>query len=172
VVKCNRYDSSWQNVTRVYGIAVKAGMPEDTIDVPKGAISGYVLTDTDGFNEIVTTESVIPLNQWVHVSFVRSLSTGMHLYVNGYEKSAKALHGVQNPAGLIANGTEVYFGHDAQVIIDEVSISNLKPEDQTLLSLIDIGPNLLAAIIIVAVVFALAWTLRRAIQYWIVRSRP
>lgn len=172
VVKCTRYDASWENVTRVYGIAIKSGIPEKEHAVHTGALSGYVLTDTAGFNEVVTTESVIPLNQWVHVSFIRSLSTGLHLYVNGYEKSTETLHGVQNPSGLIVNGTEIYFGHDAQAVIDEVSISDLKPEEETLLSQIDIGQNLLTAVIIVTVVFGLAWTLRKAIQYWIVRSRP
>lgn len=170
VTKCTRYDASWENVTRVYGIAVKAGITENGYAVPKGAISGYVLTDTGGFNEIVTTESVVPLNEWIHVAFTRT-ATGMHIYVNGYEKDAKAIYGVQNPSGLIINGTEVYFGHDAEVIMDEVCISNLAPEEQTLLAQIDIGPNILTAVIIVAVVFAVAWILRRAIQMWIIRSR-
>jgi hypothetical protein len=95
----------------------------------------------------------------------------MHLYVNGYEKDVKAIYGVQNPTGSIINGTEVYFGHDSQVIIDEVHISNLVPEAQTLSAQIDIGPNMLIAVIVVAVVFAVAWFLRRAIQMWIIRSR-
>ena len=171
VTKCTRYDASWENVTRVYGIAVKAGIPENGYAVPRGALSGYVFTDKGGFNEIITRETVIPLNEWIHVAFTRSPTTGMHLYVNGYEKGIKAIYGVQNPIGSIINGTEVYFGHDAQVIIDEVRISNLAPEAQTLSAQIDIGPNMLIAVIVVAVVFAVAWLLRRAIQMWMIRSR-
>ena len=171
VTKCTRYDASWENVTRVYGIAVKSGIPENGYAVSKGALSGYVYTDTGGFNEIVTTEAVVPLNEWVHVSFVRSSTTGMHIYINGYEKDVRALYGVQNPSGHIINGTEVYFGHDAQVIIDEVRITNLAPEEQTVMAEIDIGPNLLIAVIVVAVVFAVAWFLRRAVQVWVVKSR-
>jgi hypothetical protein len=171
VVKCTRTDASWQNATRVYGIDVKAGLPQNGYTVPAGALSGYVLTDTGGFNEIVTTEPVVPLNEWIHVAFTRSLATGMHIYVNGVEQSVKAIYGTQNPMGSIINGTEVYFGHDAEVTIDEIRISNLAPESQAVTAQIDIGPNLLAAIIVVAAIFATAWLLRRAIQMWVVRSR-
>jgi hypothetical protein len=172
VVKCTRYDASWQNVTRIYGLAVKAGIPQNGYTIPSGALSGYVLTDTGGFNEIVTTESAVPLNEWINVAFTRSLATGMHLYVNGVEKNVKAIYGVQNPSGSIINGTEVYLGHDAVVTIDEVRISNLAPEAQAVSAQIDIGPNLLVAVIVVAVIFAVAWLLRRAIQMWMIRSRP
>jgi hypothetical protein len=171
VVKCTRTDASWQNVTRIYGIAVKAGLPQNGCTVPTGALSGYVFTDTGGFNEIVTTKPVVPLNEWIHVAFTRSLATGMHIYVNGVEQNVKAIYGTQNPTGSIINGTELYFGHDAEVTIDEVSISNLAPESQAVLSQIDIGPNLLVAAIVVAVIFATAWLLRRAIQMWVIRSR-
>jgi hypothetical protein len=171
VVKCTRTDASWQNVTRIYGIAVKAGLPQNGCTVPTGALSGYVFTDTGGFSEIVTTEPVVPLNEWIHVAFTRSLATGMHIYVNGVEQNVKAIYGTQNPTGSIINGTELYFGHDAEVTIDEVSISNLAPESQAVLSQIDIGPNLLVAAIVVAVIFATAWLLRRAIQMWVIRSR-
>jgi hypothetical protein len=171
VSKCTRYDDSYENATRVYGIAIKSDIQENGVAIQKGALSGYVHTDIDGYNEIVTTESVVPLNKWVHVSFVRTLSTGMHLYVNGYEKDVIALSGVQNPQGKIIDGTEVYFGHDANVIIDEIRITNLSPES-LLLSQIDIGPNLFITIIVVTIVFAIAWVLRRAIQMWTIRSRP
>ncbi len=171
VIKCTRSDAGWENVTRVYGIAVKAGISENGHTVPLGALSGYVYTDTGGFNEIVTTEQVVPLNDWINVAFTRNLATGMHLYVNGYEKDVTAIHGVQNPIGFILNGTEVYFGHDSQVTIDEVRISNLDPESQTVAAQIDIGPNLLAAVIVVAVIFAVAWLLRRALQLWLIHSR-
>jgi len=171
LVKCTRNDASWQNVTRIYGLAVKAGLAQNGYTVPAGALSGYVLTDTEGFSEIVTTEPVVPLNEWIHVAFTRSLATGMHIYVNGVEQNVKAIYGTQNPTGSIINGTELYFGHDAEVTIDEVRISNLAPESQAVLSQIDIGPNLLVAVIVVAVIFATAWLLRRAIQMWVIRSR-
>jgi uncharacterized protein (UPF0333 family) len=171
VVKCTRTDATSESVTRIYGIAVKAGLPQNGYTVPTGALSGYVYTDTEGLNEIVTTEPVVPLNEWIHVAFTRSLTTGMHLYVNGVEQSVKTIYGTQNPTGSIINGTEVYFGHDAEVTMDEVRISNLAPESQTVAAQIDIGPNLLVAVIVVSLIFAVAWLLRRAIQTWIIRSR-
>jgi len=170
IVKCDRSDASWENVSRVVGLAVRSGVSEDGIPVPQGALSGFVLTDTGVANEIVTIGPVVPLNQWLHVAFT-STSTGMHLYVNGYEQEVRVIRGVQNPTGKIANGTEYYFGHDSKVIIDEVRISNTAPEKQTLAAQIDIGSNTLTAIIVVAVVFAVAWVLRRAIQMWIIHSR-
>ncbi len=172
LIKCSRIDGTSQNVTRIYGIAVKAGLPQNGYTVPEGALSGYVFTDAGGFNEIVTTESVVPLNEWVHVAFTRSLTTGMHLYVNGVEQNVKAIYGTQNPTGSMINGTEIYFGHDAEVTIDEVRISDLAPESQTVAAQIDIGPNILIAAIVISVVFATAWLLRRAIQMWVIRSRP
>jgi uncharacterized protein (UPF0333 family) len=171
VVKCTRTDATSESVTRIYGIAVKAGLPQNGYTVPTGALSGYVYTDTEGLNEIVTTEPVVPLNEWIHVAFTRSLTTGMHLYVNGVGQSVKTIYGTQNPTGSIINGTEVYFGHDAEVTMDEVRISNLAPESQTVAAQIDIGPNLLVAVIVVSLIFAVAWLLRRAIQTWIIRSR-
>ena len=171
VVKCTRIDGTSENVTRIYGIAVKAGLPQNGYTVPTGALSGYVYTDTGGLNEIVTTEAVVPLNEWIHVTFTRSLTTGMHLYVNGVEQNVKTIYGTQNPTGSMINGTELYLGHDAEVTMDEVRISNLATESQTVAAQIDIGPNLLVAVIAVAVIFAVAWLLRRAIQMWVIRSR-
>ena len=171
VVKCTRTDASSENVTRIYGIAVKAGLPQNGYAVAAGALSGYVFTDTGGFNEIVTTEPVVPLNEWIHVTFKRDLATGMHLYVNGVEQTVKAIYGTQNPTGSMINGTELYFGHDAMVTMDEVRINDLALESQTVTAQIDIGPNLLAAIIAVALIFATAWLLRRAIQMWTIRSK-
>ena len=170
VVKCTRDGVYTENTTRIYGLAVSAGLSENGQNVPKGALSGCVFTDAGGFNEIVTTESVVPLNQWIHVAFTRSPATGMHLYVNGVEKNVKTVYGVQNPAGLIRNGTEVYFGHDSQVTIDEIHISDLAPESQTVMAQVDIGPNMLAALIVVTVIMAVALVLRRAIQMWAIRS--
>jgi hypothetical protein len=171
VVKCTRSDPGWQNITRIVGLAVRASSSEKDSSKPQGVLSGFVLTDTGGFNEIETTEPVISLDQWTHVAFTRT-ATGMHLYVNGYEKNVNAIHGVQNPTGAILNGSEIYFGHDAEVTMDEVRISNLAPELQAVSAEIDIGPNLLIAVIVVAVVFAAAWFLRRAIQMWVIRSKP
>lgn len=171
VVKCSRIDGTSENVTRIYGIAVKAGLPQNGYTMPTGALSGYVFTDTGGFNEIVTTEPVVPLNEWIHVAFTRSLTTGMHIYVNGVEQNVKTIYGTQNPAGSMINGTELYFGHDSEVTMDEVHISNLAPESQTVAAQIDIGPNLLVAVIVVSLIFAAAWLLRRAIQMWVIRSK-
>lgn len=171
VVKCSRIDGTSENVTRIYGIAVKAGLPQNGYTVPTGALSGYVFTDTGGFNEIVTTEPVVPLDDWIHVAFTRSLTTGMHIYVNGVEQNVKTIYGTQNPAGSMINGTELYFGHDSEVTMDEVHISNLAPESQTVAAQIDIGPNLLVAVIVVSLIFAAAWLLRRAIQMWVIRSK-
>jgi hypothetical protein len=171
VVKCSRIDGTSENVTRIYGIAVKAGLPQNGYAVPTGALSGYVFTDTGGFNEIVTTEPVVPLNEWIHVAFTRSLTTGMHIYINGVEQNVKTIYGTQNPAGSMINGTELYFGHDSEVTMDEVHISNLAPESETVAAQIDIGPNLLVAVIVVSLIFAAAWLLRRAIQMWVIRSK-
>lgn len=172
VVKCSRTDASSENTTRVYGLAVKAGLPQNGHAVPVGALSGCVYTDTDGFNEIVTTESVVPLNTWVHVAFTRTLATGMHLYVNGVDQRVNAIFGTQNPSGKMINGTEVYFGHDAEATIDEVQISDLSPASELALAEIDIGPNMLVALIAVTVIMAIALVLRRAIQMWAIRGKP
>ena len=171
VAECTRSDASWERVTRVCGIAVKAGISQNGHTVPTGALSGFVYTDTGGFNEIVTTEPVVPLNEWIHVKFTRKLATGMQIYVNGVEQSVKAIYGTQNPTGSIIEGTEFYFGHDAFVTMDEIHISNLAPESQTVEAQIDIGPNILIAVIAVALIFAVAWLLRKAIQMWVIRSR-
>jgi hypothetical protein len=171
VVKCTRTDASSENTTRIYGLAVKADLPEDGETVSVGALSGYVFTDTAGFNEVVTTEPVIPLDEWVHVAFVRRLTTGMHLYVNGVEMPTKILYGTKNPSGRIINGTEVYFGHDSESTIDEIQISDLAPES-AVTSQVDIGPNMLVALVAVTVIVAVAWVLRRAIQMWAIHSKP
>jgi hypothetical protein len=170
VVKCTRPDASWQNISRIVGLAIRSGSPTDQLTAPKGTLSGFIRTDTEGANEIVTTEPVIILNEWTHVALTRT-STGMHLYVNGYEKAVRTIQGTQNPKGSIVNGTELYFGHDSQVTIDEIHISNLAPETKATLAQIDIGPNLLVAVVAVATIFAAAWLLRRAIQMWVLRSK-
>ncbi len=165
VVKVTRTGPEVEDVTRVFGLAVKPSPEQDK----KGVLSGCVFTDSSGFNEILTTEPVVSLNQWINVAFTRT-STGMHLYVNGKEQDAKTIEGAQNPMGSIINGTEVYIGHDSEVIIDEVKISDLATE-KVLSAQIDIGNNTLIAIIIAVVVLATAWVLRKAIQTWVIYSK-
>jgi parallel beta-helix repeat protein len=110
---------------RIAGLAVNGMEPENSTSPVVGALRGYVVTDTEGFNEIVTTEAVIPLNEWTHVVFTRSLTSGMHLYVNGEEKTVTVTQGKQNPTGTIKRSAAMYIGHDSNAIIDELSISNI-----------------------------------------------
>ncbi len=171
VVKCTRTDETWQSTSRIVGLAIRGTSSEDNVNVPAGSLSGFVRTENGAFNEIVTNEPVIKPNQWTHVTFTRT-ETGMHLYVNGHEQTAEAIHGTQNPAGKIMNGTEIYFGHDAKITLDEVSITDLAPEvENEMLAAIDIGPNLLTATVAIALIFAVAWLLRRAIQMRVIHSR-
>ena len=168
MVKCNHPDqaAAWQNTTRVLGLAVRAGTPEAGENYMQGALSGFVTTDAGGFNEIVTNQP-IPLNTWVEVEFTRTAS-GMHLYVNSQEQAVNVLHGAQNPTGNILNGTEYYIGHDSYATIDNVKLTDLAPDTE---NSFDIGPNIMIVIIVVSLVFAIAWILRRAIQLWIIRPK-
>jgi hypothetical protein len=109
---------------RVVGLAVNGVEPENSSSPEVGALRGYIVTDADGFNEIVTTEPVIVLDEWTHIVFTRSLTSGMHLYLNGEEKAVTVTAGKQNPTGTINRNAVMYIGHDASTIIDEVSISN------------------------------------------------
>jgi hypothetical protein len=92
--------------------------------------------------------------------------------MNGIEQQVTSIYGVQNPSGKIINGTEVYFGHDAEATIDEIQISDLAPESEIAMAEIDIGPNMLVALIAVTTIMAIALILRRAIQMWAIRGRP
>jgi hypothetical protein len=168
VVKCNHPDQAcaWQNTTRVLGLATRAGS-ENGVCYVEGALSGFVWTDIDGFNEIVTKDPV-PLNQWINVEFSRT-ATGMHLYINGVEQAVDVIKGVQNPQGNILPGTEYYFGHDGLATIDDIRISDLSLSESE--SAFDIGPNIMVVVIVVSVIFAAAWLLRRAIQLWIIRPK-
>jgi hypothetical protein len=170
LVKANHPDqaAAWQKTTRVLGLAIRAGDPVSGENYVQGALSGFVLTDSGGFNEIVTTQPV-PLKQWVQVEFTRT-STGMHLYINGYEQSVDVLHGVENPQGNIVNGTEYYVGHDGLASIQDVTLTDLSPP-KVVEAAFDIGPNMMIVIIVVSVVFAIAWLLRRLIQLWLIRPR-
>lgn len=170
VVKCTRTDPTWYSSSRVVGLAIKGQGNEDGASVQAGVLSGFVRTEEGTFNEIVTTQP-ITLNTWTHVTFDRT-ATGMHLYVGGYQQTVSAIHGVQNPKGRIMNGTEIYFGHDANLTLDEVTMTDLAPEvETTILSSIDIGPNLMIAVVAVALIFAVAWLLRRAIQMRVIHTR-
>jgi hypothetical protein len=171
VVKCTRTDPTWYSSSRVVGLAIRGLGNEDGASVHAGCLSGFVRTEDGTFNEIVTAQAVIPLNTWTHVAFDRT-ATGMHLYLDGYEQTVSTIHGNQNPTGRIMNGTEIYFGHDAQLTLDEVTMTDLAPEvENTILASIDIGPNLMIAVVAVAVIFAVAWLLRRAIQMRVIHSR-
>jgi hypothetical protein len=170
VVKCTHPDQAcaWQNTIRIDGVAIRGTYLSDEVDQVVGAISGFVYTDSGGFNEIVTTEPV-SLNEWINVEFTRT-STGMHLYINGYERSVNVIHGVQNPKGQIMNGTEYYIGHDALATIQNVQITDLAPPE-VVEGAFDIGPNIMIAAIAVALILAIAWVLRRAIQLWLIRPK-
>ncbi len=85
---------------------------------------GYIVTDKEGFNEIVTLEPVISENKWINIVFERSASSGMHLYVDGEEKNIMITEGTQSPTGKIERSTYLYVGHDANTIIDELVIKN------------------------------------------------
>lgn len=172
IVIAYRAGLEWQSVTRICGIALKPSQYHE-----KGFLKSYVYTDKEHLNEIMTTEPLIPLNRWVHVAFTRSLSSGMHLYVNGEEVEVNVVHGVQNPRGKILMGTEIFFGHDAEIIIDEPRICDVALDPSQFIlkdtleltvshTEIDIGPNLMTAIIIAALIFAAAWLLRRIVQTW------
>jgi nitrous oxidase accessory protein len=110
--------------SRIAGLAVNGVEPVDSISPSIGALRGYVVTDTESLNEIVTTEPVIHLKEWTHVVFTRSLTSGMHLYVNGKEEAVRVTEGTQNPTGNIKRSTYLYIGHDSNTLIDELSISN------------------------------------------------
>jgi len=161
-------DCAWQNTTRVLGLALRAGTPETGEAYTAGVLSGFVYTTEGGFNEVVTTEP-IAFNQWINVEFTRT-ATGMHLYIDGQEQAVTVLHGTQNPTGDILNGTEYYFGHDSYATIDNVKITDLSPPELAE-DAFDIGPNIMIAIIVVSLVFAVAWLLRRAIQLWIIKPK-
>ena len=114
--------------TRILGLAINGVAPSNSSDPALGALRGYVTTDTAGFNEIITSQYVIPLNVWTHVVFVRSTKTGMHLYVNGKEQNVTVTAGTQNPAGSIEQASGLYIGHDSITTIDNVKILNIAAE--------------------------------------------
>ncbi len=108
--------------TRTLGLAVNGETPTNDSSPPIGVLRAYVMT-TSGFNEIDSKEA-LPFNTWVHVVFVRSTTTGMHLYVNGIEQSVNVVAGTANPTGPIQKPTDIYIGHDSITQIDQLQISN------------------------------------------------
>lgn len=109
--------------TRTFGLAINGQAPQNDSSPAVGALRAYVVTKDGGLNEIVT-KSVVPLNQWIHVVFTRSLTTGMHIYIDGKEQEVTVSAGVANPSGAILRQNEIYIGHDSMCTIDELKISN------------------------------------------------
>ncbi len=117
--------------TRVIGLSITGAATSNSTFPAVGSLRGYVTTDTSGFNEIVTNQPVIALNEWTHVTFIRSVETGMHLYVNGVEQNVTVTAGTQNPGGSIMKTTGLIFGHDSVTTIDDVRILNTDIESST-----------------------------------------
>jgi parallel beta-helix repeat protein len=122
LVECIRTTASLP--ARTLGIAINGETPQNSSSPPIAALRGYVMTQTGILNEIDTTEPV-PLNQWIHVVFTRSLTSGMHIYINGTEQKVQVTSGVTNPSGSIATQNELYIGHDSITQINELHVSNM-----------------------------------------------
>ena len=127
IVECLRTTASLP--ARTLGIAINGETPQNSSSPPIAALRGYVMTQNGVLNEIDTTQP-IPLNQWIHVVFTRSLTSGMHIYVNGTEQAVQVISGVANPSGPIMTQNELYIGHDSITQIDELRVSNMV-EQQT-----------------------------------------
>ncbi len=106
---------------QVWGFAINGDASDGSVSV--GALRGFILDKAGTLNEIVTT-ATLPLNQWMHVVFTRSLTSGMHIYINNEEQDVHVTSGVQNPTQPIQLGNEIYIGHDSITTLDDVSISN------------------------------------------------
>ena len=108
--------------TRLLGLAVNGQTPINASSPAVGALRGYVVTPS-GLNEIDTV-AVLPNDTWVHVVFTRSLSNGMHIYINGKEQAVTVTYGTADPTGQIPNPTDIYIGHDSKTEIQNLQISN------------------------------------------------
>ena len=122
IVECLRTTASLPD--RTLGIAINGETPQNSSSPPVAALRGYVMTQNGVLNEIDTAEPV-PLNQWIHVVFTRSLTSGMHIYINGTEQAVQVTSGVANPSGNIVTQNELYIGHDSITQIDELHVSNM-----------------------------------------------
>ena len=88
LVECLRSTASLP--ARTLGIAINGETPQNSSSPPIAALRGCVMTQNGVLNEIDTTNPV-PLNQWIHVVFTRSLTSGMHIYVNGDRTSSSSV---------------------------------------------------------------------------------
>lgn len=113
---------------RIIGLAVNGLKPENSSSLQIGSLRGYVTTDLDGFNEIASSQAVINLKEWTHVLFIRSLDSGLELLVDGQKVETEVVEGIQNPKGKMSRSTYLYLGHDANTLLDEVSIGNIALE--------------------------------------------
>lgn len=109
--------------TRILGLAVN-GKPLENETILEGALRGYVVTESNGLNEIVTKNFVVEYNEWIHVTFIRSLDNGMQIFVNGKNQEVIVTSGKQNPSGNIRRPTYLYIGHDSKMAIDELIMYN------------------------------------------------
>lgn len=132
VIQAVREDVSYPK--RILGLAINGVEPENNSSPQVGSLRGYIVTDTEGFNEIVTTEPAIQDNKWINIVFKRSKTSGMHLFVDGEEKKIMVTNGNQNPSGTIKRSTYMYVGHDSNTIIDELIISNTAPNSLEIFS--------------------------------------
>jgi parallel beta-helix repeat protein len=108
--------------TRTLGLAINGETPTNDSSPSLGVLRAYVKTPA-GLNEINTKEA-LPFDTWVHVVFIRSITTGMHIYVNGKEQAVTVAAGTATPTGPIQNPTDIYIGHDSRTEIDQLQISN------------------------------------------------
>ncbi len=130
LIECVRTTASLP--TRTLGLAINGATPQNGSSIPTGALRGYVTTQNGSLNEIDTLNAV-PLNQWIHVVFTRSVTDGMHIFVNGKEQQVQVVAGVADPKGAVARPTDIYIGHDSFTTIDELHISNMvEPQTQPL----------------------------------------
>jgi hypothetical protein len=116
--------------SRVYGLALNGMSPGNATSGPLGAVCGYVCT-ASGYNEIVTLTSAVQFSQWTHIVFTRSLTMGMHIYVNNVEQPVMVTSGSKNPVGNLVKGNLLYLGHDFGGDIDELKVSNIAETPQS-----------------------------------------
>lgn len=150
LIQSTREEKSYPR--RVMGLAFNGLEPNSSMSLPMGALRGYVTTDVDGFNEIASSQSVIKLEEWIHVVFVRSLESGMALYVNGEEVGTKVIQGIQNPRGLIERSTYFYLGHDSITLLDEISISNVASKSLEPDFSLDLDPIVIVVAMVIIII--------------------